>query len=150
MRIWRNDIRAEQLNDQQHDSMPQYLGVVFTEVGDNFLRGTMPVDAHTCMPFGTIHGGASVVLAETLGSVAANLLVDLSRQSCVGQEINASHIRPAPLGTIVTGTARPIHLGRRSQVWGIDIVGANGELVCISRLTMAVLDRPPPGEALRS
>jgi 1,4-dihydroxy-2-naphthoyl-CoA hydrolase len=144
MAIWRGQASIEQLNRMQHGSMAQHLGIVLTELGPDFLRGTMPVDARTIMPFGSIHGGASVVLAETLGSVASNAVVDLGRQSCVGQEINANHIRPAPPGMVVTGTAKAVHLGRSSHVWGIDIVDPAGRLVCIARLTMTVLDRPPP------
>jgi 1,4-dihydroxy-2-naphthoyl-CoA hydrolase len=142
MRIWHRDVSLEQLNRLQQGSMPQHVGILLTEIGDDFLRGSMPVNERTRMPFGSIHGGASVVLAETLGSVAANVVVDNMRQSCVGQDINANHIRPAPDGSVVTGTARAIHLGRRSQIWGIDIVDAHGHLVCVARLTMAVLDRP--------
>lgn len=144
MSVWHDEMTVEQLNRLQLGSMAQHVGIVFTEIGPDFLRGTMPVDDRTCMPFQTIHGGASVVLAETLGSVAANAAVDRRRQSCVGQEINANHVRTARKGTLVTGTARALHLGGRSQIWGIDIVDTAGQLVCIARLTMAVLDRPPP------
>ncbi len=142
MSIWHRDFSLAELNDRQAGSMSAYVQVRIIEVGADFLRGTMPVDERTCMPFGTIHGGASVVLAETLGSVAANIVVDPSVQSCVGQDINANHLRSALKGTVVTGTARAIHIGRRSQVWGIEIVDPQSQLVCVSRLTMAVLDRP--------
>lgn len=140
--IWYGDINIEQLNRLQTNCMPQHIGIVLTELGVDYLRGTMPVDRRTVMPLGTVHGGASVVLAETLGSVAANACVNRSSQSCVGQEINANHVRPAPLGTVLTGTARAVHLGGRSQIWGIDIVDGSGRLICIARLTMAILDRP--------
>ncbi len=143
MSIWKGDVTVEQLNRFQQDTMAQHVGIVLTELGADFLRGVMPVNERSCTPFGALHGGASVVLAESLGSVAANFVVDRRRQSCVGQEINANHVRAVRVGGIVTGTARPLHLGSRSQVWSIDIVDANGALICVSRLTMAVLDRPP-------
>lgn len=143
MSIWKGEVTIEQLNRFQQNTMAQHVGIVLTELGADFLRGIMPVNERTCTPFGALHGGASAALAETLGSVAANFVIDRRRQSCVGQSINASHIRAVALGAVVTGTARPLHLGGRSQVWNIDIVDANGALICISRLTMAVLDRPP-------
>lgn len=120
------------------------LDIQLTEVGPDYLRGTMPVDARTRQPFGLLHGGASVSLAETLGSMAANFCVDTSKFYCVGQEINANHIRSARSGR-VTGTARPIHLGNRSQVWDIRIEDEAGRLVCISRLTMSVIEAPGRG-----
>ena len=101
----------------------------------------MPVDRRTVQTMGILHGGASVVLAETIGSLAANLCVDATAQACVGQEINANHLRPVASGR-VTGTARPIHLGTRSQVWQIEIRDERERLVCISRLTMAIIQRP--------
>ncbi len=140
--IWKGEVTVEQLNRFQQGTMAQHVGIVLTELGADFLRGVMPVNERTCTPFGALHGGASVALAETLGSVAANFVVDRRRHSCVGQGINANHIRAVPLGGMVTGTARPLHLGGRSQVWSIDIVDASGALICVSRLTMAVLDRP--------
>jgi 1,4-dihydroxy-2-naphthoyl-CoA hydrolase len=103
------------------------------------------VDERTRQPYGLLHGGASVALAETLGSTGANLCVDSERFLCVGQEINANHLRSAKSGRVI-GTARPVHIGGRSQVWGIEIVNEAGALVCISRLTMAVIERRrPPG-----
>jgi 1,4-dihydroxy-2-naphthoyl-CoA hydrolase len=117
------------------------LGIEFTEIGEDFIRGTMPVDARTHQPFGLLHGGASVALAETLGSMGANMCVDSSRYLCVGQEINANHLKSVRSGR-VTGTARPLHVGKRSQVWSIDIVDDSGALVCVSRLTVAVIPRP--------
>ena len=120
--------------------MAELLGIEFTELGPDHLVGRMPVDRRSMQPFGLLHGGASVTLAETLGSVGATMVVDLQRTQVVGQEINANHLR-AVRGGHVTGTARPIHLGRRSQVWGIEIVDDAGKLACISRLTLAILDR---------
>jgi 1,4-dihydroxy-2-naphthoyl-CoA hydrolase len=117
------------------------LGILFTEVGEDFIRGTMPVDERTHQPYGLLHGGASVALAETLGSMGAAMCVDRARHLCVGQELNANHLRSVRSG-LVTGTARPRHVGSRSQVWSIDIVDGAGALVCVSRLTVAVVDRP--------
>lgn len=114
------------------------LGIVITEQGEDFLRGTMPVDSRTKQPFGLLHGGASVLLAETLASLAANLcLEDPVRQQAVGLEINANHLRAVTEGT-VTGTARPVHVGRSTQVWEIRIEDDKGRLACLSRLTLAM------------
>ena len=124
--------------------LAHHLGIELTAVGPDFLSGSMPVDERTRQPFGLLHGGASVALAETLGSVAANLCVDGTKVYCVGQEINANHVRSARSGR-VTGTARPIHLGSRSQVWEIRIEDEAGRLVCISRLTMSVIEAPGKG-----
>ncbi|MBB5212575.1 hotdog fold thioesterase [Microbulbifer hydrolyticus] len=121
--------------------MPGHLGMVITEVGDDYLVGTMPVDQRTRQPFGILHGGASVALAETLGSIGANLVVDNSKFYCVGQEINANHLRPVAEG-VVTAKASPVHIGRSSQVWEIRISDPNGKLNCISRITMAVVPVP--------
>ena len=115
----------------------EHLGIVFTEVGDDFVRATMPVDARTVQPYGLLHGGASVLLAETLGSSAGNLCVPEGKV-CVGLEINANHVRAVRGGT-VTGTARPVHVGGRTQVWEIRIEDEAGQLACISRLTLAVV-----------
>jgi 1,4-dihydroxy-2-naphthoyl-CoA hydrolase len=139
MSIWHTPLSVEQLNSRQERTLLDSLGIRFTEIGDDFVRGTMPVDERTHQPYGLLHGGASVALAETLGSTGANLCVDPNRQRCVGQEINANHLRSMRRGE-VTGTARPVHLGGRSQVWSIEIEDEAGALVCISRLTMAVLD----------
>jgi len=129
------------LNALSRDTAIAALGVVFTEIGADYLRATMPVDARTVQPYGLLHGGASVLLAETLGSSAGNLCVD-DNAMCVGIEINANHLAPARDG-IVTGTTRPLHVGRSTQVWEIRIEDASGRLVCISRLTLAVVARRP-------
>jgi len=114
------------------------LGIVLTEQGEDFLRGTMPVDQRTLQPYGLLHGGASVLLAETLGSMAANLcLEDPAQGQAVGLEINANHLRAVTAG-VVTGTARPLHVGRSTQVWDIRIEDEQGRLVCVSRLTLAM------------
>jgi 1,4-dihydroxy-2-naphthoyl-CoA hydrolase len=126
----------------QAATLVEHLGMQVTEVGDDYLRGTMPVDSRTRQPSGLLHGGASVALAESLGSLGAVWCVDRSRYTCVGQEINANHLRAAREG-FVTGTARPFHLGSRSHVWGIEIRDEAERLVCVSRITMAVLERAP-------
>jgi uncharacterized protein (TIGR00369 family) len=145
--IWHSPLSLEQLNGTADGTLVRHLGILFTEIGEEFIRGTMPVDSRTWQPFGLLHGGASVVLAETLGSTGANLCVDTSQYVCVGQEINANHLRSARSGH-VTGTARLFHQGGRTQVWGIEIVNEAQDLICISRLTMAVIKRgqiPPVG-----
>jgi 1,4-dihydroxy-2-naphthoyl-CoA hydrolase len=139
--IWRSPLPLETLNAGGRATLMGPLGIEFTEIGEDFIRGTMPVDARTHQPYGVLHGGASVALAETLGSMGANMCVDSTRYLCVGQEINANHLKSVRSGR-VTGTARPLHVGARSQVWSIEIVNDSGALVCVSRLTVAVLQRP--------
>jgi 1,4-dihydroxy-2-naphthoyl-CoA hydrolase len=136
--IWRSPKTIEQLNGAQSGTLIQQLGIRFTEVGADYLRGTMPVDERTKQPFGLLHGGASVALAETLGSIGAMMCVEPEKFLCVGQEINANHVRAVSSG-LVTGTARPLHIGGRTHVWTIEIVNEAGKLVCASRLTMAVI-----------
>ncbi len=121
--------------------MVEHLGIVITEIGDDYLKATMPVDRRTMQPMGLLHGGASVALAETLGSTAAYGCIDPSRQQVVGLEINANHVRAVRSG-LITGTARPLHLGRTTQLWEIRIEDQRGKLVCISRLTLAILTQP--------
>ena len=140
MSIWVSPESLETLNAGAADTLVKPLGIVFTEIGENFIRGTMPVDARTRQPYGLLHGGASVALAETLGSLGASMCVDHARYMCVGQEINANHVRAARSG-LVTGTARAVHLGGRTHVWSIEIVNEAQKLVCISRLTVAVIKR---------
>jgi 1,4-dihydroxy-2-naphthoyl-CoA hydrolase len=138
MSIWRSLRTLEELNAPGATLM-SHLGIRFIEIGPDFLRGTMPVDARTAQPYGLLHGGASVALAESLGSAAASMCVDAEYQ-VVGQEINANHVRGVRSG-LVTGTTRAVHIGGRTHVWTIDIVNDSGKLVCISRLTMAVIKR---------
>jgi 1,4-dihydroxy-2-naphthoyl-CoA hydrolase len=138
MAIWKTPIDLEQVNRWSANTMMQTIGIRITEAGDDWLRGTMPVDARTHQPFGLLHGGASVALAETLGSTAALLTLDTDKEVAVGLDINANHIRGVRSG-IVTGTAKALHLGRTTQVWEIRIENEEGSLVCISRLTMAVI-----------
>lgn len=143
MSIWHHPITLEELDRQSKGCMVELLDIRFTEVGPDYLRASMPVDARTWQPYGLLHGGASVVLAETLGSTAAQCCVDGSRFYCVGQEVNANHLRGVRSGR-VTGTARPIHIGARSHVWEIRIDDDKGRLACISRLTMAVVEGKAP------
>jgi len=142
MSIWRSALSPEQLTDIGQRTLPGYLGIRVTEVGEDFVRGTMPVNEHTHQPFGVLHGGASVALAETIGSLASMMCVDTSEQLCLGQDINANHLRPVSSGS-VTATARAFHLGGRSHVWHIEIRDESERLVCVSRLTMAVIERRP-------
>jgi 1,4-dihydroxy-2-naphthoyl-CoA hydrolase len=137
---WRADASIGAMNDRSQNTMPAALGIVFTRIGEDFLQATMPVGPITCQPMRLLHGGASVVLAETLASVAANCCLD-DHHAAVGQEINANHLRPALEGELVTGTTRLLHAGARSQVWSIDITNARGQTVCVSRITLAIINR---------
>ena len=128
------------LNALSANTAMEPLGIEFTELGPDFLCATMPVDRRTHQPYGLLHGGASVLLAETLGSSAGNLCVP-DGQRVVGIEINANHLQ-AVTGGLVTGTARPLHVGRRTQVWEIRIEDGQGRLACVSRLTLAVVGAP--------
>jgi 1,4-dihydroxy-2-naphthoyl-CoA hydrolase len=140
MITWHSSVSVKELNSGRGGTLIEHLGIEFTEIGADFIRGTMPVDGRTRQPYGLLHGGASVALAETLGSMGATMCIDPAEYQCVGQEINANHVRAARAG-LVTGTARPVHLGGRTQVWTIDIVNEAGKLVCTSRLTVAVIRR---------
>jgi len=135
--IWTQSINPESLNQVNKNTAAAHLGIEFIEVGDDFLVARMPVDERTCQPFGILHGGVSVVLAETLGSVGAMCSVPEGHRA-VGLDINANHLKSASRGW-VTGTAKPIHIGRTTQVWQIDIVNEDDQLVCVSRITMAIL-----------
>lgn len=128
------------LNTARIPSMVDHLGIEFTAIGDDFLEATMPVDHRTIQPYGLLHGGANVVLAETLGSVAASLTLDLEKQICVGLEINANHLKSVREGK-VKGTTKPIHLGKTTQVWEIKIFNESNQLCCISRITLAILEK---------
>lgn len=138
--IWFRDVSLEQLAKVGKGTMVEHVGIELTEVGDDFLRGRMPVDHRTRQPYGILHGGASVVLAETLASIGCQFTIDWQRYRAVGLEINANHIRAVP-GGYVEGTARPLHLGRRTQVWEIRITEEHGKLSCVSRITMAIIER---------
>jgi 1,4-dihydroxy-2-naphthoyl-CoA hydrolase len=144
MSIWKqNPADLERINGWNANSMVDHLGITITEVGDDYLRGMMPVDSRTKQPFGLLHGGASVALAESLGSLAGTMCLDATKEMAVGLDINANHVRGVIEGT-VTGTARPLHVGRSTQVWEIRIEDERAKLVCISRLTLAVVPRQSP------
>ena len=138
MSIWHQPPELARISAWAANTMMETLDIRITAVGDDWLTGSMPVDHRTHQPYGLLHGGASVVLAETLGSTAAMLTLDPAREMAVGLDINANHIRGVRSG-LVTGTARALHLGRTTQVWEIRIESDAGALVCISRLTMAVI-----------
>lgn len=137
MSIWKKPITLELLNTHNTGSAVTHLGIEMLEIGDDFLRGRVPVDERTRQPFGLLHGGVSVVLAETLGSVGA-YHASPEGWMAVGLDINANHLRSARSGW-VTGTARPVHIGKTTQVWQIDMANDAGELTCVSRITMAML-----------
>jgi len=141
MSIWfYEDLNLKKVNARGEKTLVEHIDIQVTEIGDDFIAGTMPVDERTIQPLGLLHGGASCVLAESLGSIAANMCLDPEKQVAVGQSINASHIRSARSGR-VTGKAKALHLGRSSQVWEILIHDEDQKLVCVSRLTMSVIDR---------
>lgn len=139
MSLWQTQPDLAAIKQANRNTLINTLGIEFTEIGEDFVRGTMPVDARTHQPYGILHGGASVALAETLGSYAAMLCCDPNNYA-VGLDINANHVRAVASG-IVTGTARPLHVGRSTQVWEIRIEDEAGKLVCISRLTVAVVPK---------
>ncbi len=137
--IWFDkDLSIDQLKELGKETMSEHLGFEWMEVGANFLSGSLPVDHRTKQPYGLLHGGASCVLAETLGSVASAMVVDNTKFICVGMEINANHVRSARQGKVI-GKATPLHLGSSSHVWDIRIHDEAGKLVCVSRLTVAIL-----------
>ncbi len=138
MRMWKQDTDLDRINAWSTSTLVVSLGIRITAIGDDFVQGTLPVDARTRQGLGLLHGGASVALAETLGSLAAYLCCAPGREIAVGLEINANHLRAVRDGT-VTGTARPLHVGRSTQVWEIRIEDAAGRLVCVSRLTCAIV-----------
>ncbi len=140
MAIWTGPVDLDQLNAYQQDTLVSRLGIRYTGIGEDWLAASMPVDARTRQPAGILHGGASVALAETLGSTGANLCVDREQKLCVGLEINANHLRAMRAGE-VRGVARPLHVGGSTQVWEIRISDEQDRLVCVSRITMAVVDR---------
>ncbi len=142
MSIWFRQFTLDEVRKFQHDTMGEHLGVEIVDIGPDYIEAKMPVDHRTMQPDRILHGGASVALAETLGSVGGTMCIDRARFQIVGQEINANHLRPAT-GGHVTGRAKPIHLGRRSQVWNIEITDDSKRLVCVSRLTIAVIERQP-------
>jgi 1,4-dihydroxy-2-naphthoyl-CoA hydrolase len=142
MKIWKQEFNLEGLNSISANTLGTHIGIEFSDFGDDFLSATMPVDERTVQPARILHGGASVVLAETLGSVASVLcLADMTKQMPVGLEINANHLSPGRFGTHVIGTCRPIRIGKTVHVWNIEIKSPDGKLICVSRLTTAIVDR---------
>ncbi len=140
MSIWIKPVTLEDLTKSRVNTMVDHIGIEFTEIGDDFLSAKMPVDHRTKQPFGIMHGGASCALAETIASMAASCCIDLEKKICVGLEINTSHVKMARSG-YVFGTARPLHLGQSTQLWEINISNEQGQLVSVSRLRMAILDK---------
>lgn len=140
MAIWFKPITVDDLNNRSRNTMADFLGITFTKVGDDSLTATMPANERTKQPLGIVHGGANVVLAETIASTAANAVIDLDTCYCVGLEINANHIRPVREG-LITAITRPIHIGRTTQIWQIDLYNEDGKQTCASRMTAAVVQR---------
>jgi 1,4-dihydroxy-2-naphthoyl-CoA hydrolase len=140
MTLWKTLTTLDQLTERSKNTLNEHLGIEFLEIGDDYLKARMPVDGRTKQPAGLLHGGASVALAETLGSVAAGLCVNRELKEIVGLEINANHIRPVHDGW-VTGITKPIHVGNSTQVWEIRIYNEEDKLVCVSRLTVANIDK---------
>lgn len=141
MNIWFNkEMTIEHFKNLGKGGMGEYLGIEWTELGENYLKATMPVDHRTKQPYGLLHGGASCVLAETIGSVASAMVIDPASFQCVGLEINANHVHSATDG-FVTGVATPLHLGRSTHVWDIKIYNESTKLVCVSRLTVAIIKK---------
>jgi 1,4-dihydroxy-2-naphthoyl-CoA hydrolase len=138
--MWLRKSSIEALNNRPSNHLAAHLGFVFTELTENSLSASMPVDDRTRQPVGILHGGASVVLAETLGSIASSLMLEGEQWMAVGLEINANHLRPVPKG-FVTGICRPIHIGKKTHVWDIQIHNEEGKITCISRLTTAIVPR---------
>jgi 1,4-dihydroxy-2-naphthoyl-CoA hydrolase len=144
MSIWFKDYQLNDIAWMSKNTMVEAIGIEITEIATDSLKGRMPVDHRTVQPMKILHGGASVALAETLGSIAAGLVVDPSKYVCVGLDINANHLRPASNG-FVYGEAKPIHIGKKTHVWSIEIKNEEGKIVCISRITMSVLEMSSKG-----
>lgn len=139
-KIWKVEMNLEALEARSKNTMMNYLGIEFTEIGDDFLIARMPIDHRTKQPVGIMHGGASCVLAESVASTAANCCVDPNTNYCVGLEINTNHIRSIREGWVF-GTAKPFHIGKATQVWGIEILNEAKQLISVNRLTLAVLNK---------
>jgi len=131
---------VEYINSLSKDTMAERIGIEVTEIGSDYIKGKMPVDSRTVQTYGILHGGASAALAETLGSIAGMMTLDHEKEFCVGLEINANHVRSVRSG-YVYGTAHPLHIGSKTQVWEIKIENESGQLTCVSRLTLAILPR---------
>ncbi len=142
MAIWFHAYSLESIRDVVKGNLSEHLGMELIELGDSYIKGKMPVDSRTKQATGVLHGGASAAFAESLGSIAGNLVIDLNKYTCVGLDINANHLRSVSSG-YVYGIAFPFHLGRKTQVWSIEIHNEEGKLICISRLTLAVIENLP-------
>lgn len=140
MSIFSQDVTIQAMNQMFGNTMVSHLGIEVIRMGEDFIEAKMPVDHRTHQPLGLLHGGASVSLAETLGSMAATCCIDISQQYCVGLEINANHIKSVKSG-FVYGITKPVHIGKKTHVWEIRITNEQQELVCISRITMAIIDK---------
>lgn len=140
MNIWAQPIDLKSLNNSSINTLVSHLGIMITDFGDDYLEGTMPVDNRTIQPYRLLHGGASCVLAESLGSIAANQCIDTKEFMAVGQHIEATHLKSATKG-IVTGKARAIHIGKSSQVWRIEIFNDDGKMICDSKIIMAIVKK---------
>jgi len=139
--MWFKNFTVEDLNGRPKNHIGGLLDIQFTEIGENFIIGTMPVDERTHQPAGILHGGASVVLAETLGSIASYMIIDPEKYVAVGLEVNANHLRPVKSG-LVKGICTPIHIGAKTHIWDIKLYNDRGKMSCISRLTVAVINKP--------
>ena len=138
--IWKCNDSIQDLTERSKNTLVENLGISYIEIGEDFISAKMPVDNRTMQPYGILHGGASLAFAETLGSVAARLSIDNSKKRCVGLEINANHVRPVSAG-FVYGVVKPLNLGNSIHVWQIEISNEEGKLVCISRMTLSILDK---------
>jgi 1,4-dihydroxy-2-naphthoyl-CoA hydrolase len=141
MKIWKQAFNLDLLNQLNANTMTEYLGIIFSDFGEDYLEASMPADQRTVQPYRILHGGASVVLAETLGSVASFLCIDdINRYKPVGLEINANHLRPVNEGERVVGRVFPLRIGRRLHIWNIEIRNEDGKLTCVSRLTVSIVE----------
>ena len=140
MVIWFKKVSVEEINEMHKNTMQSFCGIEFLEIGDDYIKAKMPANERTKQPHGLLHGGANVVLAESLGSIAAVLCIDLSKFTCVGLEVNANHIRAVRHG-FVYGITKPLHIGRSTQIWEIKIYDEENKLTCVSRITNAIIPK---------
>lgn len=140
MPLWKTQTTVDHLNETSKNTLAEHLGMEVVEIGNDYLIARMPVDHRTKQPAGLLHGGASVALAETMGSMAAALCIDREKKQVVGIEVNANHVRPVTVG-LVTGVAKPVHIGHTTQIWEIRIYTERDKLACISRLTVAIINK---------
>ncbi|MDA8647024.1 hotdog fold thioesterase [Porticoccaceae bacterium] len=141
--IWHRRPDPLLIGKMSQGTIDEHLEIIITDVGDDYLTGTMPADKRTFQPYGVVHGGANVVLAESLGSIAGAHVIDSDQYICLGQEVSATHLRPVSTG-VVSGTARPIHLGKRSHVWEIRLTNDEGKLSCLAKLILAIIPKSSP------